>query len=97
MCLIILNEKAKSIPENVIHNAEIKNPDGFGILYLDTLDIVKTDDYNKAKELLNTKRPFACHYRYATVGEVNEANIHPIEVSNNNNRYCLFTNGKNSG
>ena len=97
MCLIILNQKGKSIPENVIYNAETKNPDGFGILYLDTLDIVKTDDYDIAKDLLNTKRPFACHYRYATVGEINEANMHPIEFSNSNNKYCLFTNGTYSG
>ena len=97
MCLIILNQKGKSIPENIIHNAEVKNPDGFGIVYLDTLDIIKTADYDIAKDLINTKRPFVCHYRYATVGEINESNMHPFEFINNSTRYCIMTNGTYSG
>lgn len=97
MCLIILNQKGKSIPENIIHNAEKKNPDGFGIVYLDTLDVLKTADYEKARNLMETERPFASHYRYATVGEINESNMHPFEFINNDTRYCVMTNGTYSG
>lgn len=50
MCLIIHKPTADSIiPEFIIDNAERINPDGFGIVYTDNNECVRTMDYETAR------------------------------------------------
>lgn len=93
MCLIIHKPNAESkIPANYIKNAETINPDGFGITYLDgpTPETHTTMCYNEAHDLITQERPFVAHYRYATVGNVNEHNCHPFSFGTN---HWLYSNG----
>jgi gamma-glutamylcyclotransferase (GGCT)/AIG2-like uncharacterized protein YtfP len=92
MCLIIHKPKAGSvIPEQYITNAETINPDGFGITYLDGIkpETHITMDYDKARSFISQQRPYVAHYRYATVGDVNDDNCHPFKFNGN----YLYSNG----
>lgn len=94
MCLIIHKPKGKTqIPKTYLDNAESKNKDGFGIVYLDNGQLETTMDYKKARKLVEAKRPFVAHYRYATRGKINEANCHPFSVYKDDENYWLFSNG----
>ena len=94
MCLIIYKPADKEIPEHIIENAERINADGFGITYLDTMETIKTMNYEEIPELMkDNSRSFVCHYRYATVGDVNEANCHPFTFKNGRKEYTLYSNG----
>lgn len=91
MCLIIHNPKAKTIPLDVFDSATIINPDGFGIFYHDNGEIIHTMDYNRLEELMyDSKRPYTCHFRYATSGVVDEDSCHPFNIDG---RYALMMNG----
>ena len=93
MCLIIHKPDATTpIPAEYIDNAEDKNPDGFGIVYLDNGEQVTTMDYNYARHLIEVDRPLIAHYRYATRGEVNLGNCHPFVIEQDGDHY-FFTNG----
>lgn len=82
MCLIIHKPTADSIiPEFILDNAERINPDGFGIVYTDNNECVRTMDYETARELISVARPFVAHYRYATRGTINKSNCHPYVVN----------------
>lgn len=94
MCLIIVKQKGKTqIPKYILDNAENRNPHGFGIVFLDgeedDLRIIKTTDYEFARELVEQKRPFVAHYRFATKGATNQPNCHPFSFNGN----ALFSNG----
>ena len=92
MCIIIHKERGKTrIPELIIENAERINPDGFGIVFLDDGELIKTTDYDKARKLIATKRPYVAHYRYATVGKIGKYNCHPFPIPNSDD--VLFSNG----
>lgn len=92
MCLIIHKPKAKTrLNPSYIDNAETKNPDGFGIVYLDDLECITTMDYTYARTLIEVRRPFVAHYRYATKGPVDQDNCHPFLVESPNR--WLFSNG----
>lgn len=90
MCLIIHNPKAKVIPVDVFDTAAFSNPDGFGIFYHDTGEIITTMDYRKLEDLMYCERPFTCHFRYATSGVVDTDSCHPFDI---NDRYSLMMNG----
>lgn len=91
MCLIIHKpNKEAIIPDHILDNAELINPDGFGIVYTDTNQCIRTMDYNYARELILAERPFVAHYRYATRGNINKNNCHPYHVKN---FIRLFSNG----
>ena len=91
MCLIIHNPKAKTIPLDVFDSAMIINPDGFGIFYHDNGEIIHTMDYNRLEELMyDSKRPYTCHFRYATSGVVDAESCHPFDIDG---RYALMMNG----
>lgn len=91
MCLIIHKPNANSeIPEHYIDNAETINPDGFGIVFTDTNECIRTMDYNYARELVLVERPFVAHYRYATRGTINKDNCHPYHIKQFSR---LFSNG----
>ena len=91
MCLIIHKPNADTIiPQHILDNAEQINPDGFGIVYTDTNECIRTMDYNHAHELVIAKRPFVAHYRYATRGTIDKATCHPYHVQD---LIRLFSNG----
>ena len=91
MCLIIHKPNADTIiPQHILDNAEDINPDGFGIVYTDTNECIRTMDYNYAHELVIAKRPFVAHYRYATRGTVDKATCHPYHIQD---LIRLFSNG----
>lgn len=98
MCLIIHKPKADStIAEFILDNAERINPDGFGIVYTDTNECVRTMDYETARELISAPRPFVAHYRYATRGTINKRGCHPYVITSmsqdSDNIVRLFSNG----
>jgi gamma-glutamylcyclotransferase (GGCT)/AIG2-like uncharacterized protein YtfP len=98
MCLIIHKPTAESeIPEFILDNAERINPDGFGIVYTDNNECVRTMDYQTARELISAQRPFVAHYRYATRGSIGKAGCHPYIITgmsqNNDDVVRLFSNG----
>lgn len=92
MCIIIRNTTGKPVPEKVAADCVRINPDGFGIIYLDGKgDHFRTLDMETARLILATEtRPYVAHCRYATVGEVSAAGIHPFAIGRG--RY-LFQNG----
>ena len=90
MCLIIHNPKAKQIPFDYIDSALCMNPDGFGIFYHDTGEIVYSMNEPEIEQLLDTGRPYTAHFRYATSGPVSKANCHPFNIDDT---YALMMNG----
>lgn len=81
MCVIIHNPKGKSISEDIIEKSERYNPDGFGIAYLDgDREVRHTMNYAKAREHINSGRPYVAHYRKTTVGGTNIHQCHPFIV-----------------
>jgi gamma-glutamylcyclotransferase (GGCT)/AIG2-like uncharacterized protein YtfP len=94
MCLIIHKPKGKRIPREYLNNAMVINPDGFGVTYVDTGDTFRSLSYDKVEEMLDTDRELVCHFRFATVGKVNEANIHPFEIDDDR---VIYSNGTING
>ena len=91
MCLIIHKPDPDTvIPYHIIDNAEFTNPDGFGIVYTDTMEVLYTLDYDEAYDLINAQRPLVAHYRYATRGNKGIDNCHPFLI--HPSQY-LFSNG----
>tara|TARA_R100000742_G_C4277412_1_gene99255 strand:+ start:1116 stop:2111 length:996 start_codon:yes stop_codon:yes gene_type:complete len=88
MCIIIIKNNKKLIKTETLLTSAIKNPDGLGILWLDTWNVTYHDskDYMELK----TQRPYIAHFRYATVGKVCRANCHPFNIDDDN---ILFQNG----
>ena len=76
MCIIIIKQKNKKVKESTLYTSSVINPDGLGIVWLDTFEVT----YHNSKEYkkLLTDRPYIAHFRYATVGKVNKANTHPF-------------------
>ena len=88
MCVIIIKENKNIINHATLVASALKNPDGLGIIWLDTFELEKipSDKYEK----LLTTRPFIAHFRYATVGKINLNNCHPFSIDKDN---LLFQNG----
>ena len=87
MCIIIIKQKGKDVPTEVLKTSARINPHGLGIVWLDTFKV----SYHKSKEyqLLNTDRPYIAHFRYATIGRVCKENTHPFRCGNNKEGYTL--------
>lgn len=81
MCVIIIKQKKNLLSEEIARTSSRINPDGLGIIWLDTFEVTyhKSEDYRK----IITERPFIAHFRYATKGVVNRANTHPFVCGNN--------------
>jgi gamma-glutamylaminecyclotransferase len=88
MCVIIVKQHNNTIATDIIKNAARINADGLGIVWLDTYDIT----YHKSNEymVLNTKRPFIAHFRYATIGKVGLSNTHPFQCGAQKNEYLMM-------
>jgi len=76
MCVIIIKQKQNKVSRDTLENSAMINPDGMGVVWLDTFDV----SYHKSNEweILDTTRPYIAHFRYATVGAVNIDNTHPF-------------------
>lgn len=94
MCVIIIKKDGKTIPKETLKTSARINPHGLGIVWLDTFEVSyhKSNEYN----LLNTKRPFIAHFRYATIGAVNKSNTHPFTCGTND-KELLMMNGTIKG
>ncbi len=88
MCLIIVNQKGKKLPTEVVKTSSRMNPHGLGIMWLDTFEVT----YHKSKEYktLITDRPFIAHFRYATVGAIGVENTHPFQCGNNKHEWLMM-------
>ena len=92
MCLIIYNPEAKQVPAHILSNAFTQNRDGFGALQLnDNCEPF----YSVAPKMGAITEaladiPFIAHWRFATVGVVNESNCHPARIKG---ATYLFSNG----
>ena len=93
MCIIIVKEKGKIVPNQAIKKSASINRDGLGIVWLDDYSIT----YHKSKEykVLETDRPYIAHFRYATVGKVGIENTHPFKCASTDE--YLMMNGTISG
>ena len=78
MCVILIKDNHNIIDEQLLNNSMEKNPDGLGVVWLDTNEIT----YHESKDIdiLRNERPYIAHFRYATVGEVSLANCHPFPI-----------------
>tara|TARA_R110000868_G_scaffold800_3_gene5889 strand:+ start:2414 stop:3442 length:1029 start_codon:yes stop_codon:yes gene_type:complete len=88
MCVIIIKQKNKVLPREVAKTSARINPHGLGIIWLDTFSVTfhKSSEYN----VLITNRPFIAHFRYATVGAINEENMHPFRCGANKQEWFMM-------
>ena len=94
MCVIIIKQTGKKVSENILENSSIVNPDGLGIVWLDSF---KVEYYESEQwEVLKTDRPYIAHFRYATIGKVCRENMHPF-VCGRNKDEMLMHNGTLKG
>lgn len=95
MCLIIANPNAKKLNKTRLSNAVSINPDGAGILWLDTGEVEHHIDsfqaFDWVQQAEDKKRPYVLHVRYATEGGVNIKNCHPFPIGETGAH--LFHNG----
>tara|TARA_R110000823_G_scaffold302442_1_gene423654 strand:- start:1117 stop:2196 length:1080 start_codon:yes stop_codon:yes gene_type:complete len=94
MCVIIIKQKDNMMSEDIAKTSSKINPDGLGIVWLDTFKVTyhNSDEY----KILLTNRPFIAHFRYATKGAVNLENTHPF-VCGKNKDELLMHNGTIQG
>jgi len=88
MCVIIIKQKGKDVPREVLKTSARINPHGLGIVWLDTFEVT----YHKSKEYstLDTDRPYIAHFRYATIGKVCKENTHPFVCGKNKDELFMM-------
>ena len=88
MCVIIIKQTGKKVPQEVAKTSARINPHGLGIVWLDTFEVT----YHKSAEykVLDTERPFIAHFRYATIGAVNKENTHPFRCGSNKQEWLMM-------
>jgi gamma-glutamylaminecyclotransferase len=88
MCVIIIKQKGRQVPQEVAKTSARINPHGLGIIWLDTFEVT----YHKSAEykVLDTERPFIAHFRYATVGAINKENTHPFRCGRNKQEWLMM-------
>lgn len=88
MCIIIFSSKGKQIPSKYLEIAFKNNPHGFGVMWVKDaqVEIFKgVVDLETVKNILSTippNTPYAIHMRLKTRGPIDNANAHPIKISN---------------
>lgn len=86
MCLIIFAPKGSSIQREWMLNAFTNNPDGAGFAYSDgtktytVKGLMTFAAFEEALNLVPRQYPRLIHFRYATLGVVNEENTHPFPL-----------------
>lgn len=88
MCVIIIKQKGKKVPQEVAKTSARINPHGLGVVWLDTFEVT----YHKSAEykVLDTARPFIAHFRYATIGAINKENTHPFRCGKNRQEWLMM-------
>lgn len=88
MCVIIIKKKGLLLPNGVAKTSSRLNPDGLGIIWLDTFEVShhKSNEFKK----LHTERPFIAHFRYATVGKVGKSNTHPFRCGAKKDEWLMM-------
>ena len=88
MCVIIIKQKGKHVPNEVAKTSARVNPHGLGVIWLDTFEVT----YHKSAEykVLDTARPFIAHFRYATIGAINKENTHPFRCGSNKQEWLMM-------
>ena len=89
MCIIIVKDHDKQISNSILRKSAEINPDGLGILWLDSWKVSYHDSQDWKR--LQTKRPYIAHFRYATIGAVDKSNYHPFYMDRQ--QAYLFQNG----
>ena len=79
MCVIIVKDNDKVIKDDILVSSAGINPDGLGVVWLDTWEIERFESYEFS--VLQTERPFIAHFRYATIGKVCKENTHPFFIN----------------
>ena len=94
MCVIIVKQKHHKMSSEVARTSARINPHGLGVVWLDTFEVT----YHRSSEykVILTDRPFIAHFRYATIGAVNQSNTHPF-VCGKNRDELLMMNGTAAG
>lgn len=88
MCIIIIKQKGMTLPKEVAKTSSRINPHGLGVIWLDTFEV--TYHQSNQYKVLDTDRPFICHFRYATVGAVNQSNTHPFRCGTNKHEWLMM-------
>lgn len=88
MCVIIVKHDGLKLPVSVAKKSALINPHGLGVIWMDTFEIT----YHKSRDykVLESKRPFIAHFRYATVGAINKENTHPFRCGKNENEWLMM-------
>lgn len=88
MCVIIIKQQGRDLPQEVAKKSARINPDGLGVVWLDNYEVT----YHKSKDykVLFTDRPFIAHFRYATVGKVGKSNTHPFVCGKQHHEYLMM-------
>ena len=88
MCVIIIKQKGRVVPKEVIKTSSRINPHGLGVIWLDTFEV----SYHKSTEykVMYTDRPYIAHFRYATIGAINKDNTHPFRCGSNKQEWLMM-------
>lgn len=98
MCLIIHKPAGTKFDREIVRNASVLNPDGFGFMWIENgiVEAYKSTDMNQIESVLDgfdlhPDIPVGLHLRYATHGSVTNVNCHPFVTKKH--RYGLMHNG----
>lgn len=88
MCVIIVKQLGRKVPNEVLETSSFINPHGLGVMWLDTFEVT----YHKSSQygVLDTDRPYIAHFRYATIGAINKENTHPFACGNNPDEWLMM-------
>jgi len=88
MCVIIIKQKGKDVPSNVLKSSARMNPHGLGVVWLDAFNVSYHD--SKDYKVLETNRPYIAHFRYATIGKICKENTHPFKCGVNKDELFMM-------
>lgn len=88
MCILIIKDNKDIINTDTLVASAAINPHGLGVLWLDDWNVTYHDSSDFM--MLSTERPYIAHFRYATIGAINQENCHPFNI---NDEEILFHNG----
>ena len=88
MCVIIIKQKGKTVLKEVAKTSAKLNPDGLGVIWLDTFDV--TYHLSSEHKVLDTERPYIAHFRYATIGAIGKGNTHPFRCGANKDEWLMM-------